>query len=210
MDTYREQLMHVLDYGGSHSTWSKKLLTSSADIVCAYGLGKYFEDAFEKFNFRENFNVNFCCDRNEERGNVVAQKYDLSFLRVDELLELNRTKKIVVILFLGEALSTFDEFKRKGVYVLDPIECLFELNCGMPDQIEWFKTNRALETYDMLEDELSRRIYVNVLAQRMALPLAEYSYAEMKSDDQYFFQKFFILSKNEVLWRHHQNVWVKL
>ena len=199
MDTYREQLMHVLDYGLSHSAWSKKLLTRSADIVCAYGLGKYFEDAFEKFKFRENFNVNFCCDRNEERGNVVAQKYDLSFLRVDELLELNRTKKIVVILFLGEALSTFDEFKRKGVYVLDPIECLFELNCGMPDQIEWFKTNRALETYDMLEDELSRRIYVNVLAQRMALPLAEYSYAEMKSDDQYFFQKFFSLSKNEVL-----------
>lgn len=199
MGTYKEQLARVLDYGVSHDTWSKKLLTYSADIVCAYGVGKYFEDAFEKFNFRENFNVNFCCDRNIERGKRIAQQYNLSFLQINELLEMNRTKKVVVIIFLGDAVSVFDEFRMKGVCVLDPIECLFELNCGMSDQIEWFKTNRIMETYDALEDELSRKIYVNVLAQRMAQPLAQYSYSELKSDDQYFFQPFFSLSDDEVL-----------
>ena len=83
----RETLKEILDYSVLHGSWSKQQLTSRAKIVCAYGLGQYFADAFEQWNFREKFNIRYCCDGNIERGKEVANKYNLTFIDKQKLIE---------------------------------------------------------------------------------------------------------------------------
>ena len=44
---YIEQLKMAIDYAKEKGSFSKINMAESADIVCAWGIGKYFEDAFE-------------------------------------------------------------------------------------------------------------------------------------------------------------------
>lgn len=199
MANYRKLLENAITYAENSGSWSKELLTKTADVVCAYGIGKYFEDAFVQWNFKTQFNARFCCDRNTEHGKKMAEKYGLTFLDFEELLALNQTKRIVVILFIGlNANSIMRDFAEKGLYVITPADCVFEELCRMPHDLAWFENNRLMEVYDCLEDEESKKIFVNVLSNRMAVHLAQYSYDEMMSDDEYFHLPFMKLSDEEV------------
>lgn len=199
MNEYQQQLNDILTYASEHGSWSKKLLCKNADIVCAYGLGKYFEDAFVQWNFQKQFHVNFCSDKNKEHGLRIAKKYGVSFVDIEELQALNKTKKVVVVLFVGSNTSALlRDFASKGLYAITPADCIFEALCDMPSEPDWFADNRLMEVVDLLEDEESKRIFVNILANRMAFHLAQYSYDEMMSDDEYFHLPFMKLSDKEV------------
>ncbi len=199
MINYREQLDKVLSYAKDHGSWSKELLTKNADIVCAYGTGRYFEDAFIQWGFKNHFNVKYCCDRNADHGREIAKKYGITFLDFEELVSLNMTKRVVVILFVGvKENDILRDFRSKGLYTISPADCIFEELCNMPSEPDWFVANRLMEVFDLLEDEESKRIFVNVLANRMAFHMAQYSYDEMMSDDEYFHLPFMKLSDEEV------------
>lgn len=198
MKKYRLLLENALQYAVEHGSWSKQLLTAKADVVCAYGLGKYFRDAFYQWHFRDVYHVNYCCDRDIEHGKRVAQEYELNFLDINDLLKMNKEKRVIVILFMGDYYEQMKEFVTKGLYCIIPQDCIFEEIGSMPNDEDWFSNNQILETYDSLEDDLSKKIYSNILARRIALPLADYTYSDLRSENQYFLQDFFDLSKEEV------------
>lgn len=199
MNDYRQLLENIIISAKNNGSWSKKLLCKNADIVCAYGTGKYFEDAFVQWNFQKQFHVNACSDKNKEHGMKIAKKYGVSFVDLEELQALNKTKKVVVVLFVGSNTSALlRDFASKGLYAITPADCIFEALCDMPSEPDWFADNRLMEVVDLLEDEESKRIFVNILANRMAFHLAQYSYGEMMSDDEYFHLPFMKLSDKEV------------
>ena len=199
MDRNKKLLEEVLSYAKDRGSWSKELLTKNADIVCAYGTGRYFEDAFIQWGFKNHFNVKYCCDRNADHGREIAKKYGITFLDFGELVSLNMTKKVVVILFVGvSGNDILRDFASKGLYVVTPPDCIFEELCRMPNVPAWFASNRLMEVYDLLVDEESKRIFVNILANRMAFHMAEFRIDEMASDDEYFHLPFLPLSKHEV------------
>ena len=200
MTDNRKLLKDVLDYGTKHGTWSKRLFTRNADIVCAYGMGKYFSDAFCQFGFQEAFNVQYCSDTNTPpiTAKKIATEYNLQYIDPTKLREMNKTKTVVLVLFVGNGLKLAKELRQEGFLVFDPVELIFEKLCDMPDDLAWFQKNRALETIDILADDESKSIYANVFAQRMAQPLAYRSYEEMRSDDAYFYPSFFPLTGEEV------------
>ena len=198
LNQYKTHLKNILQYATDNNSWSKQLLTKNADIVCAYGLGKYFSDAFTQWKFKSMFNVSYCSDKDEEHGKKIANANGLTFLSIDKLLSIAKTKNVVVILFVGDAEVLRKYFTENGVYVISPDDCIFEELCNMPSNAEWFAHNKLLDAFDFLSDEESQRTYVNLLAQRMALPFAKFSYSELFAEGEYFGQSFMPLSSNEV------------
>ncbi len=197
MDNY-SYLKKILSYAKETGSWSKRLFLERADIVCAYGLGKYFEDVFEKWGFKDYYHINYCCDKNVEHGKKIANSKNLSFVSYEELLKLNQTKRVVVILFVGNGEKVFKEFVQRGLYVVELTELFFEKLCQMPNDPKWFSENTIEAVYEMLEDDESRQIYTNVLSLRMALPLAKIYWSDIKSDGEYFHFSYMPLTGQEI------------
>ena len=197
---YSTQLEDILEYAESHGSWSKQLLARNADIVCGYGTGAYFYDSIQQWDLIGEFNINCVCDANEENGRKAAEKTNLRYLSFSDLLSLSRSKKVLVILFVGKMYPLYDQLKQHGLQVVTPWECILEMICPLPQNISWFKESRdaVMETFHMLEDRTSREIFVNVLGQHIAPSLAKISYRDMASIDKYFYVDFFEIGSEEV------------
>ena len=89
-------------------------------------------------------------------------------------------------MFVGDYENVLNDFLANNIYTILPSDCIFEELCDMPADNQYFSDNKIMEVFDLLSDEKSREIYGNVLAQRMALPLAKRSFRDMNSDDEYF------------------------
>lgn len=44
---YKEQLEGAINYAYENGSFSKMNFSEKVDIVCAYGLGRFFDEAFE-------------------------------------------------------------------------------------------------------------------------------------------------------------------
>lgn len=48
---YKKQLEATLEYAVEYRSFSKLNMAENADIVCAYGLGRFFQEAFLQWDF---------------------------------------------------------------------------------------------------------------------------------------------------------------
>ena len=200
-DEHKIHLCKILDYAQESGSWNKKILTNDADVVCAYGLGQYFEDSFELWNFKKKFNVKYCCDRKADVGKEISKKYGLGFVEFSELLKLSKTKKVVVILFLGSPYALQEQFTREGLCTITAQECVMDaLNC-YNDGMDTFDRTAILSVYDFLADAESKLQFVNILAQIMAPQMAQLTYAQLwrRSKGAYYGEKFIKIGDEEVL-----------
>lgn len=197
---YKKLLTDAINYAKKMDSWSKKLMTQNADVVCAYGLGQYFRDVFNhpQWNLKEYLHINYCCDKNTVHGEGVARKYGIKYIDFDSLVKINKSQNVVVVLFVGNAKDLEGELRSKGLNVITLGEVFFEKLCDMPSDPAWFGENKLLRVYDCLEDEESKKVFVNALVQRLAPMMATHSYSDLKSDGEYFKQDFFPLSQDEI------------
>lgn len=65
---YKKQLEATLEYAVEYRSFSKLNMAENADIVCAYGLGRFFQEAFLQWDFLNKMHVNMVCDSDEKNG----------------------------------------------------------------------------------------------------------------------------------------------
>ncbi len=207
----KEKMNAILNYAEDTGSWNKKIYTEKADIVCAYGLGECFRDSFELWNFRENFHVKYCCDRDASHGKKVSAEYGLHYLSLDELKKMGKTENVVVILFLGAPSSPNNDFitKLKNDFIKDGInaitvgECILCKLSNLPEELSWFseQKRKIIQVYEFLNDAESKIGFLNIIAQRMEPYMADFSYAELnkRAVGAYFSEKFVSLHEGEVL-----------
>ena len=202
VDSYN-LLRSAVEYAEQYGSWNKRVAAKKADIVCAYGLGEYFRDSFELWDFKKIFNVNACCDKNMMKARNVAEEYGLKIFEISELVEMSKSRIAMVVVFMGNPYSVIKQFLDMGIYAVSAQECIIEKVSAMPESDEWFRDNQLLNVYQMLFDRESRIEFANVAALRIAPRLARLSYSDMRYGDgevwAYFPYDIVHLGEDEVL-----------
>lgn len=68
---YQKQLDAAVSYAAETGSFSKLKLAESMDIVCAYGIGRFFKEAFSQWDFKNKMHVNLLCDSDKnKRGGI--------------------------------------------------------------------------------------------------------------------------------------------
>lgn len=192
---YEEQLKNAIDYAVKSGGFSKMNLAESSDIVCAYGLGRFFNEAFLQWEFKEKMHVNILCDSDKAKW---GQKFEgLQCISPEELFLLNNQKKVLVIPFIGNPSEINKILRENNISYVNANDCIFEMICNMNRNREWFQTNNMLEVLGWLEDEESKRVYTNVICNRIAPQFSQFDYNQLYSTGEYFETDAFKMEKNE-------------
>lgn len=192
---YEQQLESAVEYAVEYGSFSKLNIAENADIVCAYGVGRFFKEAFLQWDFLNKMHVNMVCDSDETKWGRVFE--GLTCISPKELFAMNSSKKVVVIPFIGNPIAVNRELKKNNVAYINANDCIFEMICDMDRSKAWFQRNNIMEVLGWLEDEESKRIYTNVLCNRIAPHLSQYDYDELYSEGEYFETDAFKLDADE-------------
>lgn len=202
----RKQLIQALDFAGRTGSFCKRNVIENAENVCVFGLGKYFEDAFIRQNVRERFRVTMLCDNNRLRLREVAADKRYSGLQC--VLPEDIPDNTVIIVMLGDPRSVFKQLKMNRNISLSTENYMNLLTyndvalddiMGGEHENDWFLEHKPdiLRVFDMLHDDESRRVYVNVLCNRIAPQYSQYGYEELCTLPQYFPKDLFTLEADE-------------
>lgn len=198
---YKKQLIKAFEYAVKTGSFDKRNIIENADNVCVYGLGKYFEEAFEKQDVKNKFHVNLLCDGNEKKlKEVEKRKGYFDNIKCISKEELPKFDNIAVILMLGDPRSAEEELRKLGVkniityndMVLD-----YVMNNYRDGECFLNQKKNILKAFDYLEDEESKKIFVNIFCNRVAPQYSKYKYEELCTLPQYFPKDLFNISNNE-------------
>lgn len=204
--TLEQQLEKAVSYAEETGSFHKMNLIEKAEHVCVYGLGKYFEDAFIIQNVKERFHVDLLCDGNYEKVRKVVSKAEYAGLKGIPVDELKQIKSIFIIVMLG---NPTDALTQLGG-VVGPENCAAYNDVALDEvvsredkyrQTAYFQGQREaiFQGLSLMGDERSRKIYVNVICNRIAPQLAEMPYEQMYQEQQYFPEDVFRLSTHECI-----------
>lgn len=189
----RERLQKAIEYAIETGSFSKINQAEKAEWVCVFGLGRYFEEAFEYWKFEEKLGVNILCDNDSAKwGNVYK---GLKCISPEELYQL---ENVIVIPMIGDFSIIEEQLKSHNLRYIIPSDVCFEIIADMPRDIEWFEKNEIMNVYSLLEDEHSKEVYCNILCNRIAPQFSEKRYAELQSGNEYFNEEFFKFDDKEV------------
>lgn len=192
---YRENLSKAIEYASQMGSFSKVNMCKNARHVCVFGLGTFFHEAFYQYNMKETLGVNLLSDNNCSKwGKKIAGITCVS------PLDLVNYEDLVVIPLIGAGpnLKKVEcQLKEMGLNIIKAEDVFFEMIADMPRNNEWFMENTILDTYDMLDDLESKRVYANVLCNRIAPQYANYDFWEMFSDGEYYKTGLYYLGDNE-------------
>ena len=197
---YEEQLKNAIEYSVLSGSFNKINIIDSVENVCVFGLGRYFEEAFEKQNVKKRFNVNILCDNNREKIKEISKRFDdLKCVTVEELANID---SLAVILMLGDPRSVEIQLRELGINNIITYNdiVLDEVMDGNRNK-QWFKNQEEdiFKAYNMLFDEESKRIFVNILCNRIAPQFSNYKYDQLCVLPQYFPKDILMLTENESL-----------
>lgn len=192
---YEEQLQKAIDYALENGSFSKINLAESADIVCAYGLGRYFGEAFSQWGFREKMHVNTLCDSDMAKWGKTFE--GLQCISPEELFSLSRNKNVLVIPFVGNPVEVNKMLRENNISYVNASDCIFEMICDMNRSKEWFRKNNMSEVLGWLEDEESKRVYTSVICNRIAPQFSQFDYDQLYSPGEYFETDAFHMDQNE-------------
>jgi len=190
MDDARLILAKSIDLASETGSYSPMKITAKAKNVCVFGLGNFFEEAFDAWNFKEKFHVNLLCDNNSSKWGQT-----INGLPCVSPMELSKFDDLIVIPLVGDREPVISQMWGLNIRCLDPEECLNESFSNIKRSKKWFSENRIMDVYDMLADEESKRVYASLLTNRIAF--GRYPYSQLFSGNQYF-PNFFIFHNSEV------------
>lgn len=168
----------------------------TAKTVCAFGCGTMFMGLF--YHGLKNISglrIDILADNDPEKHG--KKYYGISCVSPQEL---RRYSDIVVIITVMEQKAICRQLEEMGVefysyeeFLYDPSDLKYD--AGLLRQ----EKARMLEALDWLTDDESKKVYVDLLCQRINASFAERSYLDMYSPGQYFYQSFLEISSNETL-----------
>ena len=187
----REELSKAIDFATKTGSFSTINACRNAKNVCVFGLGRFFEEAFDTWNFKDKLGINVLCDNNPDKWGKTFK--DLPCVSPNELAKLD---DLVVIPLVDNNSSIIKQLQELKIKYIVPSQYIFECIANTPRHTEWFVQNRILDIYDMLADEESKRVYASVLCNRIAF--GQYLYSELYSDKEYFPPDIYQLCNDEV------------
>lgn len=192
---YSKQLDDAIEYAKLHKSFNKMNVIEQAENVCVFGLGTYFKEAFVSQKVKEKFHVNLLSDNDESKwGNVYEGLLCVS------PQELKRYKNLVVIIMIGDPISVQKQLGTMGILCMSYPDMMLDVIMELPREESWFleESDKIKKVYTLLEDDESRRVYVNALCNRIAPPVSEYLWDELYSQEsQYFNQNYFKFTEDE-------------
>lgn len=195
-----EQLENAIKYAVKTGSFSKRNIVNKAENVCVFGLGTYFAEAFLQQNVRERFHVNMICDNNYNKVEEISKDNNYKGLKGVTVEELKTLDNVVVILMLGDAREVEKQLRSLGISnFITYDELSLDTIMDLPSDKEWFESNSSeiIDAYNCLSDEESKKVFVNVICNRIASKYSNYSYEELCSRGEYFNSGVFDLSENE-------------
>lgn len=199
---YCDQLHEAIEYATAHNTFHLCNIVDSSENVVVFGLGRYFEEAFERQNVKERFHVRWLCDNNPEKWGKTF--HGLLCLSPAELKDMTQQgKNPVVLIMLGDGRDVHAQLSQ----MIGAERCLFYDNVALAERLneprsrESFQNQklRILEAFSLLDEEESQKVFANVLCLRIAPHLARYSYKELMAPGyEYFDTSIYRLRNDEV------------
>ncbi len=196
-----EKLKHAFAYAMKRQSFSKVQIVKNAKNVCVFGLGRYFEEAFLKQGVRNRFGVRYLCDNNIERLRTLEGDSRYKGLLFVTPKELCRLEDVAVIFMLGNPNSAVRQFSSVwgGVNCIAYNDLVLDEVMGAQTSQEWFaaQQERMEQAFLLMEDDLSRTVYVNVFCNRVAPQFADYTYEDLCVQPQYFPHDVITLTEEE-------------
>lgn len=193
---YKEQLMKAIDqvienkFERYEYCQNVKRRKKEAKYICLYGTGHFFEDYVQNIN-----DFDYVCDSNSEKwGKTFAGRVCLS------PEELEKLESVVVFIMVGKYQAISEMLTKKGIenyYFGDLFLDIYDEQYSPA----WFENNRKaiLETVDLFEDEWSKKVYTNVICNRIAPKYADMDFHDMEEQGEYFDTGIFTLEENECM-----------
>ena len=195
--SYRELLHQAIEYASASGSFNSLNLIEKSDNFCIWGCGKYFMEAYEKQFMSRGYAAKYVVDSNQEKTGKVF----FDSVRCISPEELFRLDNPVVIPLLNNGRDeVIVELKKHNITWIEPQQYFFDMQDNGERSIEWFEKQRTkiFEVYQMLEDDESKRIYANVICNRIANKNSQIVYKELYSNGQYFNpQSVYAVEKNE-------------
>lgn len=189
-DMLRNRLVQITASARETGRYWKQDMIRRHKNVCVYGLGKFFADVFADRNFKEIFHVNYLSDADPGKW---GKKYE--GIECIEPAKLKDIEDLAVIIMLGNTLDVEQKFIKGGVKTfVSAYELLLEMSIGQKFD---FEKNEILQVYDLLAEEKSKEIYVELLANRLAPQLKRKTYPELCSPLDYFNGEIFPVTDTE-------------
>lgn len=148
-----------------------------AGCVCLYGTGKFFNDYIQNIK-----NFDYVCDSNSEKwGKVFAGRQCIS---PEQLLKL---KNVVVFIMVGQYKEISKFLTKKGIenyYFGDLYLNIYDEQYSK----SWFKQNKEhiLNALDYFEDDWSKKVYTNIICNRIAPEYSNMSFHDLEEQGEYF------------------------
>jgi hypothetical protein len=190
---YRVKLEKAIKFAGEAGTFSLVNAIKRSKNICVFGLGKFFNEAFEQQKVRENLGVTVLCDNDSNKWGKI-----FNGLKCISPFELTQLHDPSVIIMVGNPEPVQKQLLQLGLRCYNFNEVGFELFTGLPRNKDWFKNNnRIVDVFNLLDDDLSKKVYFNIICNRIAPHFAECTYQEIYSDGEYFGHGLFNLTNNE-------------
>ncbi len=193
-DKYLIQINNAINHAIKTGSFDKRNLIENARNVCVFGLGTYFNEAFEQHRVKEKFNVNLLCDNDPAKWD--KEFYGLKCVSPDEL---KKCDDVIVITMLGDPRKVNKQLDQMGISHMTHTDLALDSTNNLSRDQNYFlqQTDRIIEAYSLLEEEESRRLFANLLCLRIAPQLSEYSYDALFSNGEYYGHNLFALNDTE-------------
>ncbi len=152
--------------------------------ICIYGMGRFFTEGYPYI--KNSVRATYVCDRNIRE--IIRSGADLYGLRGITPDELHSLPDAVCIIMLGgcyeQAKAQLDAMGIENIYLGD---LLLNMYTKKHDRA-WFEQEREniKNTLPLLEDDVSRECYVELLCNRIAPPKSQKRFLDLQTDGEYF------------------------
>lgn len=154
--------------------------TLKEKVVVAFGLGKFFQDTYERLF--QMVNIQYVCDNDRTKwGEYFHGKKCIS------PAELSQIENVFVIIVLGDCRPVMKQLQSMGISSIHISEIYFsDYEKGI--SCEWLENalpniEKALE---VLQDEESREVFTKVFCNKLYLSHTEFPYQTFTSEGMYF------------------------
>lgn len=160
--------------------------------ICVFGVGEFFRDCADEEHIAH---FEYVSDNNPEHWG----SYFKGRLCVPPE-EIKNIEDCIVVIFVGEWRPIYHQLQEMGISCC-PMDWLVLRVYDTHYPKEWFAgyKNEIIDTVDIFADDISKEIYVEALANRMAPPLASKIFNEIKSPGEYFGTGLFDFTEEEYL-----------
>lgn len=189
-----QKIKATIQYALDHGSFNKRNIVDNAKHVCIYGTGRFFEDAFDQLFLKHGIRVDFLCDRNPEKWGKTIQ--GLPCISPERLTSI---ENIVVIPMIGKSKEVEDMLDKIEVPYVNPFALGLDVIADLPRDINWFRlqAEKIFRVHDMLNDLESKRVYAEIITNRLGSACRTSTFTSAFSGGEYFKPGVYSLSHTE-------------